>query len=193
MTTRRESSPAAPPSGPASATTLDGFEVLDACHRQTLETLNLLDALLARLLAAGTDAQAQTMARQVVRFFADTARLHHEDEERHVFPQLLASGDANLEQDVLRLQQDHAWLAEDWRDLAPQIEAVATGQGWVDLDTLREGVEVFAALSRDHIALEETCIYPAARERLGAGARQAMGREMAARRRAGERKPRPGP
>ena len=53
-----------------------------------------------------------------------------------------------------------------------------------DLDTLREGVEIFAALSRDHIALEESIIYPEARTRLLASERQEMGREMAARKRA---------
>jgi len=45
-------------------------------------------------------------------------------------------------------------------------------------------VSVFSALLRDHIALEESLIYPQARERLQGRQRRDMGREMAARRRA---------
>jgi hemerythrin-like domain-containing protein len=61
---------------------------------------------------------------------------------------------------------------------------VATGQSWYDLDALREGAEVFTALSHDHVALEESYIYPQARARLRPDERREMGREMAARRRA---------
>jgi hemerythrin-like domain-containing protein len=123
------------------------------------------------------------MAKEVVHFFSTTARQHHEDEERRVFPKLPSGGDADLVQAVLRLQQDHHWLEEDWMELLPQIDAVANGQTWYDLDTLREGVEVFAALSHDHVELEEACIYPQARAQLDAGERHEMGREMAMRRR----------
>ena len=161
----------------------DGFKVLDACHQQTLTTLDLLATLVARLKSDGPDPRAREMAKEVVHFFSTTARQHHEDEERHVFPKLLSGGDADLVQTVLRLQQDHHWLEEDWMELLPQIDAVANGQTWYDLDTLREGVEVFAALSHDHVELEEACIYPQARAQLDAGERHEMGREMAMRRR----------
>jgi hemerythrin-like domain-containing protein len=86
-------------------------------------------------------------------------------------------------QTVLRLQQDHRWLEEVWSELFPQIDAVANGQTWYDLDTLCEGVEVFSALSRDHVELEEASIYPQARAQLSDGERGEMGREMALRRR----------
>jgi len=69
-------------------------------------------------------------------------------------------------------------------ELAPHLDAVASGQSWYDLDLLREGAAVFTALSHDHIALEESVIYPQARARLGSGDRREMGCEMAARRRA---------
>ena len=67
--------------------------------------------------------------------------------------------------------------------LSPQIDALAGGQGWVDMGVLREGVDVFTALSHEHIALEESLIYPQARAQLGPAARAAMGREMLERRR----------
>jgi iron-sulfur cluster repair protein YtfE (RIC family) len=162
----------------------DGFDVLDACHHQTVLTLGKLAALVSHLANSGPDADARAMAGEIASFFSATARQHHQDEEQHVFPKLLASSNADIVQAVLRLQQDHAWLEEDWLELAPQVDAVACGQAWYDLDSMHEGVEIFAALSRDHIALEESLIYPEARSRLLAGERLEMGREMAARKRA---------
>lgn len=163
---------------------VDGFDVLDACHRQTLQTLDKLTELVTRLTQGGADVQARTLAAEIVHFFSTTARQHHEDEERHVFPKLAVSDDPQIVHAVLRLSQDHNWLEEDWMEISPHIDSVACGLSWHDLDTLREGVEVFAALSRDHIALEESLIYPQARARLDAGERREMGREMAKRRRA---------
>lgn len=169
---------------PAAKASRDGFDVLDACHRQTLAMLDQLDALVTRLASGGPDAQARTMAKEIVQFFSTTARQHHEDEERHVFPKLATHADPQVVQAVLRLQQDHNWLEEDWMELSPHLDAIAGGQSWYDPDVLREGVEVFSALSHDHVALEEACIYPQARARLADGERLEMGREMAARRRA---------
>ncbi len=173
----------------------DGLELLDACHVQTLLALDRLTALMTRLDADGGDADARAVARGLVDFFAATSRQHHQDEERHIFPGLLAGGDAEIVQAVLRLQQDHAWLEEDWLELAPQLDAVACGQNWFDIDVLREGVDIFVALSLDHMALEESYIYPAARARLPATERREMGRAMAQRKRAAKaaRSPRESP
>jgi hemerythrin-like domain-containing protein len=165
-------------------TTRDGFEILDECHRQTLAALHTLNALVARLQSEGHTEHVRAMAAQVVKFFSSTSREHHEDEERHVFPKALAGGDAHVVQAVLRLQQDHSWLEEDWLELSAHLHALAAGQSLWDLDFLREATDVFTALSHDHMALEESCVYPQARARLLAGERHEMGREMAARRRA---------
>lgn len=169
---------------PETPTSLEGFDVLDACHRQTLFALGKLAALVSRLKGHGADPEARAIAAEIVRHFSTTAREHHEDEERHVFPNLLADGDPEVVQAVLRLQQDHHWLRIDWMELMPHLEAVANGQTSYDIDTLREESQVFIALSHDHIALEESCIYPQARARLRADDRREMGREMAARRHA---------
>ena len=162
----------------------DGFDVLDVCHRQTIFTLGKLAALVSALQCRGPDPEARALAAEIVDFFSTTAHDHHEDEERHVFPRLLAGGKPEHVQAVQRLQQDHGWLEEDWRELSPHLDAVAAGQSWYDLDLLREGVDVFIALSHEHIALEESLIYPEARKQSHVSGRVEMGREMSARRRA---------
>jgi iron-sulfur cluster repair protein YtfE (RIC family) len=126
-----------PPSLPLDTTlTVDGFEVLDACHRQTLFTLGKLAALISRLRTQGADAHARAMAEEIAQFFSTVARRHHQDEEQHVFPKLLATGNADLVKDVLRLQKDHGWLEEDLLALYPQLEAVAAGRTGVDVEEL---------------------------------------------------------
>lgn len=162
----------------------DGFAALDECHRTMQIKLGELSALVARLEDGEADADARSTAEGIVRFFSTVARQHHEDEERHVFPPLARGPDSTVVQAVLRLQQDHGWLEEDWMELAPHLQAIASGYtGW-DIDLLREGTVIFSELYRDHIELEESLIYPAAREQINADGRRAMGREMAARHRA---------
>ena len=168
----------------AAAVAQDGFEVLDACHRQTIVMLGKLAALVTGLDRTPPDRPTRATAGEIVKFFSTTARQHHEDEELHVFPQLQNSPDPEIVQAVLRLQQDHRWMDVDWRELSPALAAVAADQGGYDLEALREGVEIFIALSNDHIELEESCIYPQARTRLKSTERQEMGREMAERRHA---------
>jgi hemerythrin-like domain-containing protein len=159
----------------------DGFEALDACHRDMLAKADELCALVDHLEHQGLDAAARTSAGEIARFFTTTAREHHEDEERHVFPPLANSRDPDVVQAVLRLQQDHGWLEEDWFELSPHVQAVAWGYNGYDIDVLREGTAIFAALLRDHVALEESFVYPQARDRMPQEQRREMGREMAAR------------
>lgn len=159
------------------------FDVLDACHRQMVVALQQLDELTARLEDQGVDGKTRTLARDLFLFFTNTAREHHLDEEKHVFPALLTSDDDELVRLTLRLQQDHGWIEEDWLQLAPQIEAIAAGYNWFNLDHLRAAIPVFKALYQDHMALEESMVYPEARQRIGEWDLKGMGREMAARRR----------
>lgn len=140
-----------------------GFEALDQTHREVMAVLVEFDQLLQHLDDNGADAVAQASAKRICTFFAGTARQHHEDEEKLVFPGLLLSSDPDLVQHVRRLQQDHGWLEEDWHELSPQIEAIAQGYSWYDVAHLRAALPVFTALYHEHIALEEGVVYPAAK------------------------------
>jgi len=158
------------------------FDVLDSCHRHVVIALQQMSELLDHLEKHGVDGRAQETARAIFMFFMNTAREHHQDEERHVFPALLRSGRADLIDATLRLQQDHGWIEEDWLELAPQFESIAAGYHWFNLAQLRLAVPVFQALYQDHIALEESLIYPEARARINEWDLLGMGREMAQRR-----------
>ena len=160
-----------------------GFAALDDCHRRVLARVEELSGLVTAIEAGESNPALRTLAASIAQFFGNDARRHHEDEERHVFPPLLSSGNPELVDAVLRLQQDHGWIEEDWFELEPHVQAIATGYGSCDIDTLREGTAILAALYKEHIALEESLIYPEARARIGAVGLDAMAREMIGRRR----------
>jgi hemerythrin-like domain-containing protein len=161
----------------------DGFIALNACHRRMLAAAGALEDLVEAIERNGVSPAVQASAAAIAEFYATTAAQHHEDEERHIFPALLVGRDADLVRAVRRLQEDHIWLEESWLELEPHVLAIATGYG-ADLDLLRDRAQVFAALHRDHIRLEESLAYPQAQMQLGEEERRAMGREMTSRRRA---------
>ena len=83
------------------------FEMLQACHERVERMLGLLERLAAHLLDHGAEATAQRAAVDVMRYFDVAGPAHHEDEERHLFPRLLAQGSAELQQVVGQMQHDH--------------------------------------------------------------------------------------
>ena len=142
---------------------LGTLEVLDHTHREIVDMLARMHLLIEQLEERGIDESARKLAQDICRFFDETARPHHAAEEEFVFPDLLGSDDPSLVQHVKRLQEDHGWLEEDWLELSPHLQAVANGQSWYDIDVLRSAVPTFTQLYREHIALEETVVYPASR------------------------------
>lgn len=139
------------------------IQALDACHQQMQLHLDKMQALLGYLRADDNEALIRQMAGEIEVFFSNTSRQHHLEEEAEIFPPLLKSDDAELVQAVQTLRQDHNWLELNWSELAPMLRAVEQGEDWVDLEHLQHAIEVFVNLSHDHIALEETLIYPQAR------------------------------
>jgi len=145
--------------------TPDRFQALDACHQQIQTHLEQLAEVLLQIEAGADDAQYRQQVATIEAFFSGTSRQHHADEEKSVFPALLASDNAELVQAVRTLQQDHGWIEQNWLELAPMLRAIAQGEDWVDMAELQHHVQVYLALSHDHIVLEETLIYPEAKSR----------------------------
>ncbi|QCB48075.1 hemerythrin domain-containing protein [Hydrogenophaga sp. PAMC20947] len=158
------------------------FEFLDSTHREILERLRQLAPLVDAIESGGLNAANREQARRILHYFNTEARQHHLDEEKHIFPAMLASQDAEIVHAAERLTQDHGWLEENWLQMAPSLDAAANGNLWFDIQELRHALDVFEALYLDHIMLEESIAYPAAQKRLVACDAVGMGREMAQRR-----------
>lgn len=138
----------------------DKFEALDACHQQIQLHLAQLSGLMPQIDAGADDMAFRKQIEAIEAFFSSTSRQHHAEEEKNIFPPLLANGNAELVQAVHTLQQDHGWIEQNWIELAPMLRAIAQGEDWVDPAELKNAVDVFLALMNDHIVLEETLIYP---------------------------------
>ena len=165
--------------------------MLEACHERVQRTLALLGRLRDHVVDHGADGPAREAARDVLRYFDIAAPLHHEDEELHVFPPLLAQGPPEVVALVRRLLDDHRAMVSDWAAARQPLQALAAGQvqgfGADDLAVL----DRFALRYDRHIAEEEGLAYPAVQALLPAAACESMGREMAARRQAPAGSPAP--
>lgn len=158
------------------------FEMLEACHERVQRMLRLLERLRAHVATQGADEQARQAARDVMRYFDIAAPQHHLDEERHVFPPLLAAGDAGMAAVVRRLQQDHVQMEGGWARARAVLAALSEG-ALASLDAqATQALADFAALYADHIVAEEGLVYPAARECLQQADLQAMSQDMMQRR-----------
>jgi hemerythrin-like domain-containing protein len=158
------------------------FEFLDSTHKDIQVQVRQLHLLVDAIESNGLNPANRALARQVLDYFNHEARQHHLDEEKHIFPALLASQDAEIVQATEHLIQDHGWLEENWLQIEPSLEAATGGNLWFDPAELRHALEVFEALYLDHILLEESIAYPEAKKRLVGIDTIGMGREMARRR-----------
>lgn len=160
------------------------FALLEACHERAQRSLSLLTRLVDHVAVNGHDASAREASADVVRYFDLAAPLHHEDEELHVFPALDPHPDPVVRAAVARMRADHLAMTAMWRQLRAVLVAWRDGAEPPSVEpAMREAAQAFTELYADHIATEESIVYPAAVARLGAATLEAMGAEMQARRR----------
>jgi len=160
------------------------FEMLDACHERVERMLRLLGKLREHVKGHGADSQARDAARDVMRYFDQAGPHHHEDEERHVFPPLLAQRDPAVLAVVIRLKQDHREMAVMWALVRASLSAlVEADDAWAGFSADEEQrFDAYDALYRRHLVDENGVAYPAARGLIRGEALQAMSADMMARR-----------
>lgn len=161
------------------------MEMLHACHDRVRRSLDLLRRLCERVSEGRLDAAVYSAAADVLRYFDLAAPHHHEDEERHIFPLILRQcADPALRDAVLRMQEDHRAMASQWAGLRTPLAALAGGHGEAFGSEQINAATRFRELYDRHAQTEETFIFPAARALADEPTLQAMGQEMAGRRRA---------
>lgn len=158
------------------------FDVLDSCHQEILAMLEDLHTLIEHVNMQGVDASARTLSRSIHLFFTTTGLPHHLDEEQHVFPILLKSGDPEVVRVIEHLRHDHVEIESQWLNLVPHLDMIARGYSHPHLGEVRSLAERFTLLCRQHIEVEEHLIYPPAKANQSSQDLHAMRREMAVRR-----------
>lgn len=160
------------------------MEMLVACHERVQRSLDLMARLQQHVRTNGCDAQARSAARDVLRYFDLAAPLHHQDEELHVFPPLLAGPDASLRQLALELTDDHRRMEVAWVAARAALVAMAEDtSGTLQFSAAQTAaLDYFGGLYAGHIAREEGLAYPGALAQLSAADLRHMSQDMMARR-----------
>lgn len=159
------------------------FEMLHACHDRVERSLALLDRLVAHVRDHGHDEDSRSAARDVLRYFDLAAPHHHQDEELHVLPPLLASDDADQRVLAAQLIAEHRRMEALWALLRGPLQQWAETLPASTAFPQPEALAEFTSIYAGHIASEEGHAYPLARTLLDAVTLAEMGAEMSARRR----------
>ncbi len=157
----------------------DPLEMLQACHGRIQAQCDTLRRLAEHLATQGNDVQAQQAARAILRYFDTAGRHHHDDEERDLFPQLLATGDTTAAALVSRLLDEHQVMDGAWQDLRPLLVDISENLS-NQLDA--QIAERFIGLYAQHIAVENGSLLPLAGTLLNEEQLRTLGHNMAARR-----------
>ncbi len=161
------------------------FEMLEACHERVERMLDLLTRLRKHVAKNGCDAQAAAAAVDVMRYFDLAAPLHHQDEELHVFPAVLAICNDPLDLLVFRLRQEHLEMESLWGRVRLALARVAQKDAPTQvLFSQAEQTDMgeFVAIYKDHIRSEEDLVFPEARRVLNPEQIEAISKEMMRRR-----------
>ncbi|MBE0658928.1 MAG: hemerythrin domain-containing protein [Bryobacteraceae bacterium] len=165
----------------------DPIGLLGDCHRRVERFLGVLVKVAGDARGQALTVEQREALESALRYFRDAAPKHTADEEQSLFPRMRAAGGPAMEAvlaQVDALEADHARAGK------AHDEVDSLGRRWIESGQLPEDdaarlcdvVSELAALYRNHIAIEDREVFPAAAAALTAEQRKAIGEEMAARR-----------
>lgn len=139
------------------------------CHAGIVKKLDMLGELPALLEPA---ARAREIAEKALEFFREAIFEHHLDEERELFPAVLASAEKGAELErvqgmVKRLTNEHRELEGVWKQLESGLKKVAKGQA-TDVDV--SAIQRLVTHYRAHAQYEEAEFLPLSQTILGRNA-----------------------
>ncbi len=157
-------------STPAEAAKNEPIQDFSNCHSGILKKLDMLGELPALLDAAS---RARQIATTALEFFHEAIFEHHLDEERELFPAVLASAEQGGEYEKVqaiakRLTDEHRELEANWKRLEPELRRVAKGQD-SRLDIAE--VERLVVRYKAHARYEEAEFLPLSETILGRNSR----------------------
>ncbi|OGB20083.1 MAG: hemerythrin [Burkholderiales bacterium RIFCSPLOWO2_12_67_14] len=133
------------------------------CHAGIVKRLAALDELPALLEPA---ARARQIAEESLEFFREAIFEHHLEEERELFPAVMASAQPGAELERVkamakRLTDEHRAIEALWKQLEKGLKPVAKGQSTrLDVSELHRLVTEYKA----HATFEETEFLPLSEE-----------------------------
>jgi len=136
------------------------------CHVGILSHLKSFSELPALMEPA---TRARKVAEETLKFFRDAVFEHHSEEERELFPAVLASAVKGEERDRVKIMIDqltaeHRVVEAAWSKLEPELKKVAKGHA---SELNMAGVEHLVNSYQTHATFEETQFLPLAHTILG--------------------------
>ena len=164
---------------PGLSETLPGFDdpigLLRACHEKMQAHCELLATLLDKKTL---DDEAREAARNLARYFSQSAPLHHRDEEEDLFPRINRQS-LKVAELVHGLKKEHETLDALWDSIVPELKKLpANGFS----EAFSQSALEFSTLCQEHIARESRELLPLASNSLSQQALAEIGESMAARR-----------
>ena len=155
------------------------LEMLHACHDRIMDQCATLQKLMQHLPAQGCDTQAQQAAQAILRYFDTAGKFHHQDEEVDLFPLLQATHNAEADELIKRLLDEHQAMDALWLVLRGQLQTIAAGNS----ATLERNVVTdFSLAYGRHVMLENMKLLPLAAKLLNQQQLNNIGKKMADRR-----------
>jgi hemerythrin-like domain-containing protein len=153
----------------SSSTAAAGHSPIDdfsQCHAGILSHLQTLGSLPALLEPA---ARARQIATDTLSFFREAVFEHHAEEEKELFPAVLASAIQGEERDrvqalVNTLTAEHRKVEATWSKLEPKLKAVAKGH---DSDVDGADIQALVDSYQAHARFEEEVFLPLSQTILG--------------------------
>lgn len=165
----------------------DPIGMLGDCHRRIERFLNVLVRVAEQAQGGELDQERRAALDSALRYFREAAPKHTADEEESLFPRLRRIDSAEVREILARveaLEADHVGanrIHGEVDDLGRQW----LGHGTLPSEAASRLLNLLLQLRdlyRDHIAAEDHEVFPMAAATLCDSDRQAIGREMASRR-----------
>ncbi|HYM75612.1 MAG TPA: hemerythrin domain-containing protein [Candidatus Dormibacteraeota bacterium] len=164
----------------------DPTGLLSDCHRRVEMFLGTLEAV-ANVIDRPATEETRRGLESALRYFAQAAPRHTADEEESLFPRLRQIHHPEIESAFSKLdhlEDEHRWAAP----LHAKVERI--GMQYLssgnlsspEVEEFRKAVASLASMYKQHIAVEDSLVFPLAARILSNAEKIAIAEEMAARR-----------
>jgi hemerythrin-like domain-containing protein len=166
----------------------DPLGMLRACHRRIERALAVIERIALREEEAALDEPTRDALRQTLHYFATGIPRHAADEEESLFPRVgaaLLEGDLATARSMECLAHEHSLADQAHRELealGKKLLEAGRFERPEERARFQELITTLQRLYQEHIRLEDEDLLPLAASLIDGQQREAIGREMAARR-----------
>ena len=164
----------------------DPTGLLSDCHRRIEMFLGSLQSV-AEIIDSPLTSDARSALETALRYFRQAAPKHTKDEEESLFPRLrqIHHPDVECVLSALNALEDDHRRADALHTEVHRLGAQCLEKGRLparEAGQFRQAVHGLASIYGEHIRIEDTVIFPAAKRALSSSQKSAIANEMATRR-----------